>query len=48
MCLELIWGLQVSLKLEVVVDLAIDREDYLAICAYERLSTGVCLILSAS
>ena len=42
MGLELVGGLQGSLELEVVVDLAVDCEDDLAVSAHERLGTSVC------
>ena len=42
MSLELVGGLQGSLELEVVVDLAVDCEDDLAVGAHERLGTSVC------
>ena len=41
MSLELVGGLQGSLELEVVVDLAVDCEDDLAVSAHEGLGNSV-------
>ncbi len=41
MCLEVVWGLQTLLQLDMVVDLSVDCEDDLAVVADERLSTSV-------
>lgn len=43
MCLEVVWGLQTLLQLDMVVDLPVDCEDDLAVVANERLGTSVCM-----
>ena len=42
MCLELIRLLKLRAQLDMVVDFAIDCEDYLSVGAHKRLSAGVC------
>lgn len=41
MCLEVVWGLQTLLQLDMVVDLSVDCEDDLTVVADKRLSTSV-------